>query len=60
MHYKLKAIRSVFRLTSRGDSNFSSIQAQNVQVKFLVIFNSGKSLIFVVLLIMEKKNLVSR
>jgi hypothetical protein len=41
-------IRSVFRLTSRGDSNFFLIQAQNLQVKFLVIFKSGESSIFVV------------
>jgi hypothetical protein len=30
-----------------GDSNFSLIQAQNLQVTFLVIFKSGESLIFV-------------
>jgi hypothetical protein len=40
----------IFRLTSRegGDSIFSLIQAQNVQVKFLIIFKSGEFLIFVV------------
>jgi hypothetical protein len=31
-----------------GTQIFSLIQAQNVQVKLLAIFNSGKSLIFVV------------
>jgi hypothetical protein len=45
-----KHIRGVFRITSRGRAIqiFSLIQAQNVQVKFLVIFISGESLIFVV------------
>jgi hypothetical protein len=40
----------VFTLTSRGGVIFSLIQAKNLlnlQVKFLVIFKSGESLIFV-------------
>jgi hypothetical protein len=40
-------ISGVFRLTSRGGAQFFSlIQAQNLQVKLLVIFKSGESLIF--------------
>jgi hypothetical protein len=40
--------RGVFRLTSREGATqfFSLIQVQNVQVKCLVIFKSGESLIF--------------
>jgi hypothetical protein len=42
-------IRGVFRLSSRqGIQIFALIQSRNVQVKFLVIFKSGESLIFVV------------
>jgi hypothetical protein len=43
-------LRGVFRLTSRrwgATQIFSLIQAQNLQVHFLVIFISGESLIFV-------------
>jgi hypothetical protein len=39
----------VFRFTSRGGIQiFSLIYAQNLQVKFLVVFKSDESLIFVV------------
>jgi hypothetical protein len=43
--------RSVFRLTSKGGGRLkfffnSIIQTQNLQVKFLVIFKSGESLVF--------------